>query len=775
MSTDLHEPAGNGPLTLDALPAWGALCTADGMAAGVIERVLIDVEVDGLAVRLRWRVRARNRSTGPIEATYLAPLPAGAAVVDAVARFGDRSVRADLAERAAARAVYDAAVADGRRAALFEADRREVFTLTLGRIAPGEHPELELVLVSSVEVDGGIGAVRLPLVVAPRYRTGGDTAGSPGDPDGWRVHAPRTADPARHLPVELDLRWSGSASAPQANVIGADVAPIGQGTVTDRADRAEGTEGPAGPGRAPRWALRWAGVADRDVVVRAPIGAAQDRAVAMPRPGGGYLVRVDLLTDAGGPAPGAPAARDVAVVLDRSGSMGGWKMAAAQRLAARLIDALGATDRVLVVGFDDVIERSDPGLAMADAAARRRLGRFVETLDARGGTELDRAVLEAGAALHRDGAGRDKVLVLVTDAQVSAEAATRNAVASVLGDAQLYVIGIDEAVNAGLCRDLAALGGGRFDLVTRPEEVAAAIERIVHRVGRPAARALRVAGAAAGERLPRHGADWYAGAPATLWAALDADATGSTIVVEGETPAGPLRRTLAVVAAPDALLQQQCWAAAELAQLEFEADFGSAEATGRAVAISLAAHVLCRSTAFIAVDHAGDRVPGQATPVVQPLAEVHGWATGAAMTFAAASSPAPRVVPRPAPAMAPPPGGFLRRAKRRAAAPVGMALESSAAVEASGPPPPGAEIPSTPPAAAMVSAALRRRVLAVLDELAADPARGRWSLTELLEDLATFEVPEPLRVALQRLADALAAPAAGLDASMHAVRAALEA
>ncbi|MCC6437589.1 MAG: VWA domain-containing protein [Acidimicrobiales bacterium] len=765
MSHDLHEPTEAGPMTSESLPPWGALCDADGSMTGVVEHVAVEVEVDGLAVRSRWRVRVRNRSAGPIDAIYLAPLPAGAAIVDAVARFGDRTFRADLAERAAARAVYEAAVADGRRAALFEADRREVFTMTLGRVAPGEHPELELVLVGTLDVDDGIGAVRLPLVVAPRYTSGqggsasgGSVRGPSHDPDGWRVHAPRTADPARQVPVELALAWSGSVAAPRANVIGADV---------------ELVEG--------RWTVRWAGPAARDVVVRAPVGGAPDRALAIARPGGGHLVRVDLLSDAAiapiaavGPTAAAPLGRprDVAVLLDRSGSMGGWKMAAAQRLAARLVDALSAADRVVVIGFDDAIERSDPALATADATVRRRLGRFVESLTARGGTELDRAVIEAGSVLHHDGVGRDKVLVLVTDAQVSAEAATRNAVASVLGDAQLYVVGIDEAVNAGLCRDLAALGGGRFDLVTRPEEVTVTIERIVHRVGRPLARSLHIAGAPAGGLLPRHGADRYAGAPTTLWAAVDADPTGATIAVEGETPDGPWRRSLTVGTASDGLLHQQSWAVAELTQLELEADLGAVDAAERAVAISLAARVLCRYTAFIAVDHAGERVPGPSRPVVQPLAEVHGWA-GGAMTVAAASAPSP-VAAGPATAAARP--SPKRRGEHHAAGPLRVAFTSAATPERSGPPI-VAIPPARPPVPGSISAALRRRVLAVLDELDADRARGRWSLAELLEDLDTFEVPEALREALERLTAVLADPAAsrqGVTASMADVRAALQ-
>lgn len=328
--------------------------------------------------------------------------------------------------------------------------------------------------------------------------------------------------------------------------------------------------------------------------------------------------------------------------------------------------------------------------------------------------------------LHHDGVGRDKVLVLVTDAQVSAEAATRNAVASALGDAQLYVVGIDEAVNAGLCRDLAALGGGRFDLVTRPEEVMLSIERIVHRVGRPLARSLHIAGAPAGSSLPRHGADRYAGAPTTLWAAVDAHPTGRrTSRSRGRRRpdcGGGLphrRHGLRRPAPPAELGRRRVHPAGARSRPR------AVDAAERAAAISLAARRRAATPRSSRLDHAGERAPGRSRPAVQPLAEVHGWA-GGAMTFAAALGPlAGRRGPghrcgatfaqaaRSAPRRGPPRGAFT----------------SAATPERSGPPI-VAIPPARPPAPGSISAALRRRVLAVL--MSSTPTgpggAGRWPL-----------------------------------------------
>ncbi|MFD0851738.1 VWA domain-containing protein, partial [Actinomadura adrarensis] len=49
--------------------------------------------------------------------------------------------------------------------------------------------------------------------------------------------------------------------------------------------------------------------------------------------------------------------RDVVLVLDRSGSMSGWKMIAARRAAARIVDTFTDADRFAVLSFDNVVER----------------------------------------------------------------------------------------------------------------------------------------------------------------------------------------------------------------------------------------------------------------------------------------------------------------------------------------------------------------------------------------------------------------------------------
>ncbi|HEX9258306.1 MAG TPA: vWA domain-containing protein, partial [Acidimicrobiales bacterium] len=318
---------------------------------------------------------------------------------------------------------------------------------------------------------------------------------------------------------------------------------------------------------------------------------------------------------------------DVVILLDRSGSMGGWKMSTAVRAAGRLVDTLAATDRIALVAFDNVVE-GDDALVPVVPETRERIHRRLDGIHARGGTELGDAVIAAAHVLGRHDPARERVIVLVTDGQVSGEAAAV-AAAEATG-ARVVVVGVDVAVNHGLLDRLARATGGSASVVSSPQELDSALAVVRRRLGAPALERVRVEldGAVLGSLAGDHRDLVWPDSVARFGVRVTRRGEGPLPVeVVADGPDGEWRERLHASVVPTAA-GRLVWARARLRAMEDDFDTGSYVEPTEIVAHSLAYGVLSRFTAFVAIDDEGERVGDGAPPltVAQPSELPGGWA-----------------------------------------------------------------------------------------------------------------------------------------------------
>src|SRR5580704_5494093 len=372
----------------------GALATSRGNLP--LEAVDVRAAITGTFASVELTQGFRNPFDAPLEATYIFPLSARAAVTAMRMECAGHVVEAVLKERSRAREDYDKAIAAGRRAAIAEEDRPDVFTMRAGNLAPGERVTVRLMLAQPLPYQDGEITFRFPLVVAPRYIPGRPLGGTPvgrgvaadtdAVPDASRI-SPPVLLPGFPNPVRLTMS--------------VDIDPAGLPLAGIRCSLHATAEEAAADGHT-IVRLRSGERLDRDFIVRLAMADREQMATSLvltPDPGGDPAQGTFTLTLMPPDGGGAPRPRDVALVLDRSGSMRGWKMVAARRATARIVDTLTSVDRFTVLCFDNVVEQP-PGLpdGLAEATDRNRF-RAIEQLartDARGGTEmlepLERAV-----------------------------------------------------------------------------------------------------------------------------------------------------------------------------------------------------------------------------------------------------------------------------------------------------------------------------------------------------------------------------------------------
>lgn len=170
---------------------------------------------------------------------------------------------------------------------------------------------------------------------------------------------------------------------------------------------------------------------------------------------------------------------NISLVLDRSGSMAGPKLAAAREAAKFLVRRLGMEDVVSVVAFDDgVLTIAEPSTGAEQATLTAQIDRIADG----GSTNLSGGWLrgrELVARAKRDGAV-NRVLLL-TDGQANAGITDPALLCGLASGAKsegitTSTIGFGEGYDEVLLRRMADAGGGNTWYIERPDQAAGVFE-----------------------------------------------------------------------------------------------------------------------------------------------------------------------------------------------------------------------------------------------------------------------------------------------------------
>jgi len=352
------------------------LVNVTGTSVLPLESAALRCDARAGVARVVLEQRFKNALRETMHVIYTLPLPADAAVSGFRFRIGERTIEGTVDERASARERFEEAVASGRSAALLEQERTSLFTQEIGNIPPGTEIVCEIELDQKLRwLDEGSWEWRFPLAAAPRY------LGAAG----------RVADASR---VALHVAEEISARASLAMRVRDDVVT---GRSPESPSHPLSTASEGGIFRVELGSGNAASL-DRDVVVRWPVALDRARTTVDVAGPNARLQDAHALVTIVPPRRDAvttPVARDLTILLDTSGSMGGAPLDQARRVALAMIDSLGERDRFEMIEFSNQPRRFHASMLDGDAKNKRAATDWIRALRASGGTEMREGILEA--------------------------------------------------------------------------------------------------------------------------------------------------------------------------------------------------------------------------------------------------------------------------------------------------------------------------------------------------------------------------------------------
>jgi Ca-activated chloride channel family protein len=336
----------------------------------------VTVKIDGQIARTHVDQEFHNPNDQRLEGTYLFPVPKGGQLDKFTMEIGGQQVEAELLPADKARQIYEDIVRRMKDPALLEYADRDTFKVRIFPIEPRGNKRITLSYTQVLRADHGLVGYLYPLNTTRFSAAPIKSLSLKIELDARRplktIYSPsHTVETKRHGDARAIIGFEGRDVQPDTDFQlfwSSDEKDIGVSLLTHKP-------------------------ADQD----------------------GYF----LLLAAPGPTdkPGhAVLPKDVAIVLDTSGSMAGAKLQQAKKALLFCVENLNDADRFEIIRFSTETEPLFGKLLQATDAHRQRAADFIKDLRPIGGTAIEEALVTA-LKLRPDQPDRPYLIIFITDGQ----------------------------------------------------------------------------------------------------------------------------------------------------------------------------------------------------------------------------------------------------------------------------------------------------------------------------------------------------------------------
>ncbi|HDZ34669.1 MAG TPA: marine proteobacterial sortase target protein [Pseudoalteromonas sp.] len=537
----------------------------------------------------------QNENPFAVNARYVFPLPDESAVHAMTMRIGARVIKGQIDKKVEAEKKYEEAKKAGKQAALVRQQRANMFITNVANIGPGEQVIIELEYQEIIDYSSGTFAIRFPTTITPRYHaisgevevnTQNQTHVNPA-PTGWLspVYSAQNITqtdnaPSSQFSLNIDIDVGLELVDINSKFHNVDVQNTAFGQY--------------------KIALNEKNAVNRDFVLEfKPLQKEQAQAafftqqfengdrygLAMLMPPGDHFTQTQRLP------------REMVFVVDTSGSMHGQSMEQAKKALFYALSLLDSDDSFNIIGFDNIVTPMSDKPLIASDFNLRRAERFIYSLEADGGTEIQGALNAVLDGSEFDGFVRQ--VVFLTDGSVSNEDALFKNIQSKLGDSRLFTVGIGSAPNSFFMRRAADVGKGSFTFIGSVSEVQPKMQQLFDKLAHPAITNLALSDES-GNSLdfwPSPLPDLYFGEPIMVAIKLN---NAKSVVLAGQTAQGPLSIKLSTKNSSSAQGIAKLWARQKIKSLLLYNEQSTVK--DEVQGLALTHQLLSPFTAFIAIE-----------------------------------------------------------------------------------------------------------------------------------------------------------------------------
>ena len=460
--------------------------TPNGISAPLVSTNYL-IDISGTISRTKVVQRFINSSDEWVEGIYLFPLPPSSSVDHLRMRIGETFLEGQIKERKKAKRIYEKAKSSGKKAALLQQQRPNLFSHSVANIGPNETVVIEIEFQQTLAPKDNRWEIRLPLVAPPLYEPKplsqnfafklNDSANiftnSPYKGTKHVLSKNQTTPKNIINPVNIEIKLSPgfelNALESPFHKIAVKELPNNQFDInlsnTTPANR--------------DFVLRWE---PKDTKTHASLikEVLDDK--------NHYLV---TLTPPKTQTKEISLNREVIFIQDISGSMDGESLRQAITGLEMGLRSLKPNDYFDIIVFNDnySVYAGDPVQASPEEIEKAIIA--IRSLEAKGGTTVYPALNYVLSNQSSDNELLRQVIFL-TDGDVGNESDLFNLVSRKLGKSRLFTVGIGSAPNGYFMKKIAEIGRGEHIFIGSIHEVAQRMEELFAKIESPAITNLKI-------------------------------------------------------------------------------------------------------------------------------------------------------------------------------------------------------------------------------------------------------------------------------------------